>query len=428
MSHAWSPRRPQTNQLRSHHHHHRHHNQEGDQPSQLGITPFKAVKGSTPVPSPTGIGKDAAALLHHVPRPNQPVSAPKPATPVPTLPPRPKKTITSKAVLDAVADRPRHHLGDLLYETTIEPARLVPNIASNRGFQTTPKPLPWDRIRDRENCILTVKVARVHLSARAREEITVRRALWGSEVYSDDSDVIAACIHMGWIRGEWPDDVDVSMLDLDHGLNANGLPEKTESRRRKDKEREEKERQHANEATYLEAPPRTGPVYVPDDRDMHVTLLILPRLERYASTTRFGIQSREFGRNHDGLSFMVTGIRWVENGAGAQSRLRGKERRARMRRAMQEVQTTFNGVNEEAYRKFVTDLNRRQTVTDVKEPDGALVNGKEVDDAAELDVRQSEGDKENRPVESVEKEDGAAATMEDVESAPAEEKKAEAVV
>lgn len=94
----------------------------------------------------------------------------------------------------------------------------------------------------------------------------------------------------------------------------------------------------------LTAPPTTGPVQVPLHRDLQVTVMILPALEKYASTTRFGIQSREFGgtyngrkSSHDGISFMVTGIRWVD-GAAPQSRLRGKARRERIRKAMGEIQ------------------------------------------------------------------------------------------
>jgi hypothetical protein len=101
----------------------------------------------------------------------------------------------------------------------------------------------------------------------------------------------------------------------------------------------------------LSEPPKTGPMPVPENRDLHVTLLILPRLQKYASTTRFGIKSREFGGPvgdeeahqraiHDGISFMVTGLRWVTNGAAAQNRLRGKARRERIRKALAEVEMT----------------------------------------------------------------------------------------
>jgi hypothetical protein len=90
---------------------------------------------------------------------------------------------------------------------------------------------------------------------------------------------------------------------------------------------------------------------VPDNRDLHVTLLILPRLEKYSSTTRFGIKSREFGDfiggengeprqrvAHDGISFMIIGLRWVTNGAKLQGQFRGKARRERIRKALAEIE------------------------------------------------------------------------------------------
>ncbi|KAK4130797.1 hypothetical protein BT67DRAFT_458444 [Trichocladium antarcticum] len=50
-----------------------------------------------------------------------------------------------------------------------------------------------------------MKIGKKHLTPASREEITRRRALWGTDVYTDDSDVISACIYAGWIRSEWPE-------------------------------------------------------------------------------------------------------------------------------------------------------------------------------------------------------------------------------
>ncbi|KKF95113.1 Histone deacetylation protein Rxt3 [Ceratocystis platani] len=250
-------------------------------------------------------------------------------------------TVTSQLVLDSVAHKPRHFLGDVVYDPIITAERLVPIHPSNRGYKTTPRPLPLHLIKDKENCTLTVKVPKVHLHPTAREEITARRAIWGTDVYTDDSDIIAACIHAGWIRGEWPEDVDTDLLDLHRGI---GYDEKlgssnanTSSNKPADKDAFENDRQASHAAMHLTAPPATGPVPVRPGCDLQVTLLVLPKLRRYASSTRFGIQSREFGRNHDGLSFMITGVRWVVNGAAPQSRLRGKARRERMRQALAAV-------------------------------------------------------------------------------------------
>jgi len=233
------------------------------------------------------------------------------------------------------------------------------------------------------------------------------------------------------------------MIDLDHGIPNDGVIEK-DSRRKKEKEAEAKARQDANEASYLSAPPKTGPVHVPSDRDMHVTLLVLPKLQKYASTTRFGIQSREFGGTtrlhdgrrpveHDGLSFMILGVRWVENGAGAQSRLRGQARRERMRKAMREVSLTFQGMNgaelehgKAVVRKLRSELENGVMIKDGEASEKARVTqddeNKENGDVVDKENRPSDAkdagrDKEDGPVtngdsgdkmEGVEKTDGKA--------------------
>lgn len=300
---------------------------------------------------------------------------------MPVIPPKTKTVISSQAVLDAVAKHPRHHLGDFIYEAGLRPARLVPNTPAHTGFSSNPKPLPWELIKGKLNCVLTVKVPRIHLSPLAREEITSRGFLWGTDVYSDDSDVVAACIHAGWIRGEWTEDVDMAMLDTDQD------------------EKQRKNKDAATEPADLESeglitsPPSSGPMVVPVDRDLHVNVLILPKLTKYASTTRFGITSREFGgdygsrtTSHDGLSYKVQSIRWVENGAQPQARLRGKARRERMRKAMQEVKGTFGNV---------ASVEREQ---DKRISGNWWRNGSAKESGAENgDVERpaSEGDKEN---------------------------------
>lgn len=262
------------------------------------------------------------------------------------VPPKSKRIISNKAVLESVAHKPREHLGDYIYELQLKPAR-VQDPRTGRpprhSYASTPKPLPMDIIRGKEGSTLMVKVGKQNLDSSSREEITSRRALWGTDIYTDDSDVVAACIHGGWIRGEWPDDIDVDMLGLDEVVDA-------EARDNKDKKSRGKEPIDPQPIPdYLGAPPKTGPLPVPEGRDMHVVVMVLPKLEKYTSSVRFGIKSREwggkFGRDgqrssHDGLSFMIKSVRFVTNGAGAQARLRGSARRERMRKAMQEVETS----------------------------------------------------------------------------------------
>ncbi|KAF4999407.1 hypothetical protein FDECE_11519 [Fusarium decemcellulare] len=325
--------------LSSHPHHHHHHPADPTQPS--GATPFKNFKGT-----PGAVGDKGLPIPHHhhAPRPmhqNQHQPPKQPAqNAAPVIPPKPKMIISSKAVLESVSNRPRNHLGDFIYEPGLKAGRLIPSGPAHRAFASNPKPLPWELIKDKENCTLTVKVARIHLSPISREEITARGYLWGTDVYTDDSDVVAACIHSGWIKGEWTEDVDNQLLDLDQGTG-------------------DKRRKKASNSTVdldseglITAPPPSGPMSIPARRDLHINILILPRLVKYAASTRYGISSREFGGDyghrhavHDGISYMIKSVRWVENGAQPQARLRGKARRERMRKAMWEVKGSLDNMN-----------------------------------------------------------------------------------
>jgi Histone deacetylation protein Rxt3 len=136
----------------------------------------------------------------------------------------------------------------------------------------------------------------MYLTSEIRAEITSRKAVWGTDIYTDDSDVIAACIHQGWFRGEWDEEVDTSLLGLELKDGPPDSPKK-----------------------FLTEPPARGPMLALPDHDCHITILVLPLLEKYSSTTRFGLRSREWGGDHDGfkgvhdgLSFMVMSVRWVD--------------------------------------------------------------------------------------------------------------------
>lgn len=335
----------------SSHHHHHHHIPEQVSPQHVGVSPFKNVQGGTSA-------KDLLMTHHHAPPrsvahgqtrdPNARPPVPLP-NPVVASPPRTKRRITNTAVFESIVNKPREFLGDFVYELSFRPAR-VQDPRTGRpprhAYSSTPKPLPMDIIRGKEGSTLLVKVGRQHLSPSAREEITSRRAIWGTDIYTDDSDVVAACIHGGWIRGEWPEDVDVSMLGLGDG-------HENEVRDSKDGEtgRVQDSAGSKPDADFLPEPLFSGPVQMPEGKDMHVMVIILPNLEKFSSTTRFGIKSREwggrFGRqgqrsSHDGLSFMIKSVRFVTNGALPQSRLHGQARRDRMRKTLQVVQLSRN--------------------------------------------------------------------------------------
>lgn len=185
--------------------------------------------------------------------------------------------------------------------------------------------MPIPRFEGKENCTFTIRVPRFRIDRTHREEICARRALWGTGVYSDDSDPVAVAIHSGFIRGEWGDDVDISMLDLEikeqyqHAPRAlNGTVSRVKSQ------------PNGNEPKREDKLPPVPPA----GKDLHITLLILPPLEQYDSSVLFGLKSRAWGSNHDGMSFKVERIDWVDEGVAKGEERGGEARRKRLRSMM----------------------------------------------------------------------------------------------
>jgi len=138
------------------------------------------------------------------------------------------------------------------------------------------------------------------------EEICHRRAIWGTNVYTDDSDVVAAAVHSGWIKGDFGEFND----DLQELFST---PEATSD--------------STNGVTYTMASKPEHPARIPDGMDMHVTLLIVPPLANYPSTHLHNIRSRQWGEDHDGMSFMIHSIRFVDEPKSTRYSERGGEAR-----------------------------------------------------------------------------------------------------
>ena len=154
---------------------------------------------------------------------------------------------------------------------------------------------------------MTIRIPRFYLSKEEREQVCLRRAVWGTDVYSDDTDPLAAVIHAGWVRGDWGDSIDAAMLDLDVASDTT------------DKEQ-----------TEFTAPP-PSPMLPRAGKDLHVTILILPTLEDYASSVSHGIKSRPWGNDHDGLSYRIEKIAWADEKAARGEERGGEARRKRLR-------------------------------------------------------------------------------------------------
>ncbi|KEQ60584.1 Rxt3-domain-containing protein [Aureobasidium melanogenum CBS 110374] len=247
-----------------HHHHHHHHH---------------AVHAHAP------------HHHHHNVRPPPMPSARKPQT-----------TISNQELLASVSTLPRKHLGSQVYSTKLSlPPRESTPLDFKYHFKSSVKPIP--RFEDKANCTFTVRVPRAYLGASSAaeedsstiagglEEICKTRAVWGSDVYSDDSDPIAAAVHSGWIRGDFGEyNEDLRELFKEGQEDASETPDLNK--------------------VYTEKPAR--PLRAPQKADLHITLLILPALAYYTASTQNFLRSRDWGSDHDGVSYMIHSIEFVE--------------------------------------------------------------------------------------------------------------------
>ncbi|KAF8454610.1 histone deacetylation protein Rxt3-domain-containing protein [Terfezia claveryi] len=294
-----------------HHHIHLHHAHDNDERFSLdggplhlqaqSIAQTNSKRAMTPVPH-----------HHHPPRHHSPVPQP-PAK-------RPKLIINSTPVVDSVANLTRYHLGSMVYNPSGN------SNALNKGYSTTHSMLP--RFEGRENCIFQIRIPRRYLYERERAEICKRRCLWGSDVYTDDSDVLAVLVHMGNIPPVLPNGIDPELVLAPQP----GLME--------DKDKEFGRKGYRAAATgkgksvvngsNIAVPPTAstdringalpaGTKSIPSgylniNKDIIVDILILPPLEKYSSTVRNAIKSRSWTKQHDGMSYKVYDVKTAEPG------------------------------------------------------------------------------------------------------------------
>ncbi|USW46692.1 Putative histone deacetylation protein Rxt3 [Septoria linicola] len=281
-----------------HHHfhpHHHHHHHEGLEPGNGGNAPRHS---SNPLSQANLAASQAHHHHHHHAHPvghhhHHPPKAMPPAR-------KPTTTVVNKKVLDELAGKPRKHLGTHLYTTELSPAPAADTPADSKiKYSSKMKPIPV--FTGLENSTYTIRVPRYYLTSgrggaednHSLEGICRRRQIWGTDIYTDDSDVVAAAIHSGWLKGDFGD-YNEDLRELCDGNVENGGDDE-------------------NTLTLVERPPK--PVRVPDGYDAHITILILPPLESYASTNQHFLGSREWKQKHDGMSFMIHSIEFVDEGA-----------------------------------------------------------------------------------------------------------------
>lgn len=191
----------------------------------------------------------------------------------------------------------------------------------------------------------------------------VQRQVWGTDVYTDDSDVLGMCIHAGWVelpgldedktpawvppgeaQREWArigsprgdplagpraqeDNKASGAADAAEGYDATaqGGAQKQALSQKVEEARAEQEERPGAGTIALGVRRRTC--------DLSVMLRIAPRLIVYRGCPRSGIHSRSWGNTHDGVSLVIEGVELTEPGHAHGAGRAGRKRRLAARAA-----------------------------------------------------------------------------------------------
>jgi hypothetical protein len=254
---------------------------------------------------------------------------------------KPRQTIKILSVINAAKRTKRRHLGTFKYDPILSNRD---NSLNSGKFDVDLKPnmIPSFDQPHQVNCTYSVRVPELWLQEREARLIGQERFLWGTGIYADDSDIVAAAMHSGFLKSMPPEHADRAMLDLiSREQNAKieglvGVPEQP-------------------------LVPETG-------KDAIITCVVLPCLEEYPSSTRYGIKSRKWpeeanGAEHDGVSFAILKVEFVNECIEARRVGRtGKERRERLKKELEERKRGQERVKEmaEKYKKRVRKVARMQ--------------------------------------------------------------------
>ncbi|CAO0794023.1 unnamed protein product [Mucor circinelloides] len=238
-----------------------------DQAYLMGRNKSFSEAANRPVPQPTSNGYLSST------------TSPQPP-PTPPVVPKPKLIIKNEQVWKSIEGMEEKSLGFQLYS----PQLLLPNLESS------------------VNGLMEIRVPARFLTF---ENVKVKkRALWGTDIYTDDSDIVAMAIHSGKYQ---PHFIEPTIESTDpFALAVAGKQKESIEAARRLALSGKKYTQHDQ--------------HLIPDHDLKVTVRVLPTLQSYASSIRHRLKSREWGK-HDGMSLFVNKVEKVKRG---DARLKGR--------------------------------------------------------------------------------------------------------
>ncbi|KAF8946824.1 hypothetical protein BGZ47_011215 [Haplosporangium gracile] len=166
-------------------------------------------------------------------------------------------------------------------------------------------------MQGKENSLLEVRVASTYLTYDNAK--VKKRELWGTDIYTDDSDVVAILIHAGYFIP--PTNSQCTDEDSFHPTS-----------------------QHHN---FVSNPIK----HICPGFDLAVTLRVMPKLIKYQGSIRHRIKSRTWSTGHDGVSFKIESIRKL--GAGEALNKGRSQSKRRMKEYSQERMRVLANIHDE---------------------------------------------------------------------------------
>jgi len=168
------------------------------------------------------------------------------------------------------------------------------------------------------------------------QDALLNRKLWGTDVYTDDSDIIAMCLHAGWIQGPVLQDVpswvppgkpmlawrQMTKMYVEQGIEKRQVKVSSAS----SNEDNNKDKSGINGNNIGHKAERLQQLSL--TADLSVIVRIAPKLIAYKGSQRCGVKSRSWGNGHDGVSLVIESVTLQEPGyASGEKGLRNAKHR-----------------------------------------------------------------------------------------------------
>jgi hypothetical protein len=277
-----------------HHHHHHHHRSSNSPPNEDLVVEQGKVEPET-----------QQQLLTEQPKVDQ--QSDEEIVLIPTTI-KTEVIVSNNDVLEAAKIFPRKWLDPIIYKPQVEVDVLFP------------------RLEGKENCMIRVGVSRTYI--QDNQSIS-KRKVWGTDVYTDDSDLVAALYHSGHLK-------------FDEEKKMQGTED---SEKKDDKKNKRKQDDYSKNG------------------DCIATLLILPKLEKYIGSCRNGINSRSWLTVHDGVSIYVEKVEFVRHDGNEMSMFPVQLKKQRLNDWIQSRQIMplplFNFSNKQV-KKVIDEMKERR--------------------------------------------------------------------